>query len=173
MAARRVRCLTVVVPLVVLALCWGALPVRSQEKGAGSDSAGAKGGGAPVEQDLEALQGRWERPLKGEDRDSSHGAARAVKEVKGNRETVTYYDDAGKAVYATTADFKLELSGRVKLYTFSNLKVTVGQDKGGGADKPISYIYRVEGDRYYEGHGMLVDSPAGSTPGVSRWQRAK
>ena len=171
MRTRRIS-LTLAASVLVVALCWSALPVRSQD--AGSTAPGAAAKAPSVEQDLEALQGRWERKLVGEDRDARHGAAKAVKEVKGNVETVTYFDDAGKPVHATTADFKLELSGRVKLYTFSNLKVTVGEDKGGdGSGKPLSYIYRVEGDRYYEGHGMLVDSPAGSTPSVFFWNRAK
>ena len=177
MAARRrsTRHVTVAASLVVLALAWAALPARSQEDAdATSAAAGAKGaaGATTVEQDLKALQGRWERPMSGDD-DAQHGAARVEKEVKGNRETVTYYDDAGKVVFATTADFKLEASGRVRLYTFSNLKVTQGQDKGGASDRPLSYIYRVEGDLYHEAHGLLTDSPAGSTPSVVRWERKK
>lgn len=170
MTPRITRPLTVALSLAVLALCWAAMPARSQDAPA---AGGVKG--TTAAQDLKALQGRWERPLSGED-DAAKGAARVVKEVKGNRETVTYYDDAGKAVRVTTADFKLETSGRVKLYTFSNLKVTEGQDSGdagGGADRALSYLYRVEGDLYYEVHGLLIDSPAGSSPSVVRWERAK
>ena len=153
--------------LVLAATCWLAAPAESQEGKAAAP-------GATVEQDLEALQGRWERKITGGDDNARKGEARAVKEVKGSQETVTYYDDAGKPVRATTADFKLERSGRVKLYTFANLKVTLGDDKGdAGASQPISYIYRVDGDVYHEAHGLLVDSPAGSTPFVARWDRAK
>ena len=162
-----VRRATVLVGLVLGATCWIALPARSQEDA-------PPGKARSVEQDLEALQGRWERKLLGGDQSARKGEARAVKEIKGNKETVTYYDDAGKPVRATTADFKLEQSGRVRLYTFSNLKVTVGEDQGdAGSKKPLSYIYRVEGDAYHEGHGFLVDSPAGSRPSVARWERAK
>lgn len=170
MLTRNIRPVTIALSLAVMALWWWAAPVRSQEDGA---AAAAKG--TTVEQDLQALQGRWERPLSGADGDEdAHGAARAVKEIKGNGETVTYYDDAGKAVHATAADFELEASGRVKLYTFSNLKVTQGKEKGaGGSDRPLSYIYRVEGDLYHEAHGLLINSPAGSNPSVVRWERAK
>ena len=162
-----VRRATVAVGLVLVAACWTALPARSQDEASAPKS-------RSLEQDLEALQGRWERKLLGEDQSARKGEARAVKEIKGNKETVTYYDDAAKAVRATAADFKLEQSGRVRLYTFSNLKVTLGEDKGdSGSKQPLSYIYRVEGDAYHEGHGFLVDSPAGSKPSVARWDRAK
>jgi hypothetical protein len=173
MAPRNIRSLTTALSLAAIALCWVAVPARSQDApAAGAPASSAKGTTTPA-QDLKALQGRWERPLLGDD--DAHGAARVVKEVKGNRETVTYYDDAGKAVRATTADFKLEASGRVKLYTFSNLKVTQGEDTGddGAAGRSLSYLYRVEGDLYFEAHGLLTDSPAGSTPSVVRWERAK
>jgi hypothetical protein len=157
----------VAVALVIAAACRVAAPARSQEEPPPTKS-------RTVVQDLESLQGRWERKLPGGDDSARKGEARAVKEIKGNKETVTYYDDAGKAVRATTADFELEQSGRVRLYTFSNLKVTLGDDKGDtGLNKPLSYIYRVEGDTYHEGHGLLTDSPAGSKPSVARWDRAK
>lgn len=175
MVPRNIRSLTVALSLAALALGWAAVPARSQDDGAAAaapPTSSAKGAATPA-QDLKALQGRWERPLSGDD--DAKGTARVVKEVKGDRETVTYYDDAGKAVRATTADFKLEASGRVKLYTFSNLKVTQGEDTGdgGAATRVLSYLYRVEGDLYFEAHGLLSDSPAGSTPSVVRWERAK
>src|SRR3712207_291901 len=69
--------------------------------------------------DHKALQGKWERPLTSGDPDA-HGASRAVKEIAGAREKVTYYSDAGEAVYATTADFSLRQSRPVKLYEYSD-----------------------------------------------------
>ena len=123
--------------------------------------------------DAKALHGRWQRKLVPKDVDA-HGGSRAVKEISGNRETVTYFDESGQAVYATTADFKLAQAGPVKIYTYANLKVT--QAKEGGTEPPegnVSYIYKVEGDQYYEAHGLLTTSPAGSKPRVVEWQRLK
>lgn len=126
------------------------------------------------QQDLKALQGRWERTLAGDELDGHKGAAKAIKEIAGNKESVSYLNDAGEAVYASTADFKLETAGRVKLYTFSNFKVTKGKSQGGDPPKgAVSYIYRVEGDLYHEAHGLLIDSPAGSKPIVVTWKRIK
>ena len=148
------------------------LPVRSQDSGNKGPGAATGGGPTTPEQDLKALQGRWERALAGDD--DARGAAKAVKEIAGNRETVSYLNDAGEAVYATTAEFALETAGRVKLYTYSNLKVTKGKEEGGEAPKgAVSYIYRVGGDVYHEAHGLLVDSPAGSKPTVVTWKRVK
>src|SRR5687768_9243534 len=119
-----------------------------------------------TDQDLKGLQGRWERAIAADDDGTTHGgAAKALKEIKGDRETVKYMNEAGDVVYATTADFKLESAGRVKLYTFSNFKVTQGKSAGGDEPKGlVSYIYRVEGDVYHEAHGLLTDSPAGAKP---------
>jgi hypothetical protein len=143
--------------LIAAAICVAALSIAAV---------------AASKDDREQLQGRWERSLK-EDADA-HGAAKAIKEIAGDRETVNYVNDKGEVVYATRADFKLETAGRVKLYTFSNLKVTKGTEQGGDARKSaVSYIYRVEGDLYHEAHGLLIDSPAGSTPNVVTWKRAK
>lgn len=129
-----------------------------------------------TDQDLKSLQGRWERAIAPDDAgENKHGgAAKAVKEIKGNAETVRYVNDAGDVVYATSADLKLEQSGRAKLYTFSNFKVTQGKWAGGDPPKgAVSYIYRVDGDVYHEAHGLLVDSPAGAKPAVVTWKRMK
>src|SRR5687767_11076745 len=94
--------------------------------------------------ELKGLQGRWECSL-GEDH--PRGVTRAVKHVTGNSETVTYYDKAGKVVYATAADFDVEARGTVRLFTYWNLRLTQGGDN---APKPAegrrSYIFRVDGD---------------------------
>lgn len=160
--------------IVVAGLALGAaaaLPAWSQD--AAKPAAGSRA--ASADDDRKRLEGRWERTLTDADTDNAPGAAKAVKEVAGNRETVTYLDAKGEPVYATTADFTLELSGRVKLYTYSNLKVTKGKDaRGGNAPTgAVSYIYRVDGDLYHEAHGLLVDSPEGSKPVVVMWKRAK
>jgi hypothetical protein len=130
------------------------------------DPASAKG-------DHKALQGKWERPLTSGDPES-HGGSRAVKEVSGSREKVTYFNDAGEAVYVTTADFKVEGRPPVRLYVYSNFKIEKGKPKGSEPpEEPVAYIYRVDGDLYHEGHGLLDTSPPGSNPVVVTWKRVK
>jgi hypothetical protein len=161
MTVRSLAFATVLVAMLALLL---APTARSEDRTAGP---GHK------DDDVKTLQGRWQRKLVPKDVDA-HGGSRAVKAISGDRETVTYFDESGQSVYATTADFKLEQAGPVKIYTYSNLKVT--QAKEGGTEAPqgnVSYIYRVEGDQYYEAHGLLTTSPAGSKPRVVEWQRLK
>jgi hypothetical protein len=151
--------------LLIVTVALMLTPVaRSEEKATG---------GAGHDDEVKSLQGRWQRKLAPKDVDA-HGGSRAVKAISGNRETVTYFDESGRAVYATTADFNLEESGPVKIYTYSNFKIT--QAKDGGTQAPagnVSYIYKLEGDQYYEAHGLLTTSPAGSKPRVVEWRRLK
>jgi hypothetical protein len=167
----------VVVRRILVALSLTVVGAGCAAAGGGTRSDGAAAAAATgrvttTDEDLKSLQGRWERPMA-DDVDGTRGASRVVKEVRGDHETVTYYDDAGKPVHATTADFKLQRAGRVKLYTFSNLKVTLGRDRGGPPRRPLTYIYRLDGDVYYEGHGLLADAPEDATPNVVRWERVK
>jgi hypothetical protein len=157
------------VPGVALGLALvAALAGRPAERPAADPSSATSS-----DDDRQALQSRWERKLTSGDPDA-HGAARAVKEISNARERVTYFDAAGQAVYETTADFTLEHPRPVKLYTYSDFKVVKGEQKGADAPKgAVSYIYRVEGDLYYEAHGLLDTSPPNSKPVVVTWKRVK
>jgi hypothetical protein len=122
--------------------------------------------------DHKALQGKWERKLTSGDADA-HGGSRAVKEISGARERVTYYNDAGEPVHVTTADFSLEDRGLVRTYTYTDFKVEKGKPEQDAPKGPVSYIYRVDGDLYHEAHGLLTTSPQGSKPVVVTWKRTK
>src|SRR5688572_31858037 len=63
------------------------------------------------------VQGRWERE-EPEGSDASY--KRATKEVKGNQETVTYFDADGKVVRQHKVDFKLSKAGDVTIFTYTN-----------------------------------------------------
>ena len=76
------------------------------------------------------------------------------KIVTENSEVVSYTDEEGKVLRKHKADFKLELSGRVRLFTYFNLRVEEG--KGEVQTGESSYIYRVDADTFTEVHGMLV-----------------
>ena len=100
-----------------------------------------KTSGAGHDDDVKALQGRWQRKLVSKDVDA-HGGSRAVKEISGNHET--YFDESGQAVYSTPADFKLEQAVPVKIYTYSNLKVTQAKERETEAPEGnVSYVYTI------------------------------
>src|SRR3712207_1052343 len=58
--------------------------------------------------DLATVQGTWEREMGLE---QNMPYRRMVKQITGNRETVTYYGADGEVVRAHTVDFKLERRG--------------------------------------------------------------
>ena len=107
-----------------------------------------------LEEDLKALQGTWERTqvLPGQPGPQS---GRVVKEVKGNRETVTSYDGSGAETYAHTVEFRLQREGNVRVFTFFNREVIAGPAKGQKVAEPASYLYRLRGDTFEEVWGFL------------------
>ena len=98
------------------------------------------------------VQGRWERE-EPEGSDASY--KRATKEVKGNQETVTYFDADGKVVRQHKVDFKLSKAGDVTIFTYTNWEATEGPQKGTKMPGPVSYIYRVSDKQFREAWGLL------------------
>src|SRR5437868_1742693 len=78
--------------------------------------------------ELSALQGQWQRELTAADTDA--GLRRVVKEIKGNKETVTFYGEGDKVLRRHTVDFKLEKRGDLHVFTYSNMEITEGEGKG-------------------------------------------
>ena len=127
-----------------------------------------------VEDDLQLLQGTWERTrvLPGQPGPPGPQEGRVVKGVKGNRETVTTYDKEGKQTYAHSVEFRLERQGNVRVFTFFNREVTAGPSKGQKVAEPASYIYRLRGDTLEEVWGFL---PGQETRELlaAKWRRVR
>jgi hypothetical protein len=118
-----------------------------------------RGGGDPLKKDAEALQGRWERVLTTDTNNALGKAKRAVKEIKGNRETVTWYGDNDEVIRCHRVTFKLSESGKVRVFTYSDMEV---RDETGNWTKVAatgSYVYRIDNDQFYEANGFLQDNP--------------
>lgn len=108
-----------------------------------------------LEKDRKNLQGVWER-------------GRQVKVIKGNLETLTNLDGTGKVKHRHTVEFKLEKSGEVKIFTFG----PVGKldDK----KQTISYVYRLDGDIFYDVPGLIPTRRSYSeTPAIYEWYRRR
>lgn len=130
------RCRSMLLPvLFILAACVGSTTLAQ---------------GTP--DDLLKVQGRWERDLFGL---AGQRTGRAVKDISGNHETITLYDLEDHITHRHKVEFKLEMAGAVKLFTFKNLEVTDGVDKGRKTPGPISYIYRVDAKQFVEAWGFL------------------
>jgi hypothetical protein len=103
--------------------------------------------------DLAAVQGKWESRDK---QILASAAVRTIKEIKGAKEVITYFGPQDEILRVHSADFTLERSGRVRIFTWSHMEVLEGEGKGKKVEGPSSYIYRVHGDQLVEVGGMLI-----------------
>ena len=123
----------------------------------------------PTSDDMAKVQGRWTRDVFGP---AGEKTGRAVKEITGNHETITLYDLEDRITHRHKVEFKLEMAGQVKLFTFTNLEVTDGTDKGRKTPGPISYIYRVDARQFVEAWGFLPGQENHPAE-LYTWSRAK
>ena len=112
------------------------------------------------------VQGKWVRTVT-----TPSGTFRILKEHTGNKTTVTIMDADGRVVEAKKSEFRLENSGKVRIFTFFNNVITAGPQKGRTDNEPHSYIYRVAGDTFVEVNGLLIGDDA--APVAFTWERVK
>src|SRR4051794_7645250 len=74
-----------------------------------------------LKDDLAKVQGKWSSV-----RTEGGMTLRTTKEIKGNKEKITIADEDGAVLYAHENEFKLEKSGRARLFTYFNLRITEG-----------------------------------------------
>jgi hypothetical protein len=118
--------------------------------------------------DLNALQGNWEQLP--EDGPAATPGQRVVKQVSGDSETVTTYDESGGVVHGQTAKFRLGRSGQVPTYTFYDRKITTGSQTGRSVSAPSTFVYRLRGDEFHEVWGLLPGQEERELV-VKRWKR--
>ena len=119
--------------------------------------------------ELDSVQGEWERELTPED--IKQGLRKAVKEIKGSKETVTFYGEDNKILRKHRVDFKLEKNGDIRVFTYSNMEVIDGEGKGARNPDSFSYVYRVYNDRFFEVAGLLPGEEGPVT--VFSWKKLK
>lgn len=114
-----------------------------------------------------SVEGKWERRQK----DGSGSALRIVKEHKDRQTILTQYNENGDVVHQHKSQFELRKTDEVRIFTYSNIDVTHGPNKGQKYAGPFSYAYRIEGDSFYEFLGVLLGDPR--PPAVVTWTRVK
>ena len=117
--------------------------------------------------ELQRVAGRYERYFQ----NAAGLLFRSVKEERDGRSMVTTYDDVGNIVEAHTAEFKLEKRGPVNVFSFFNLTVIAGPNKGLTQPATSSFIYRVDDKQFAEVWGMLEGDTA--PPYMLVWRRLK
>jgi hypothetical protein len=122
-----------------------------------------------IKKDLEALQGRWERVMT-TDTSLLGKAKRAVREVKGDQETVTWYGDKDQVIRSHRVTFHLSESGKVRVFTWTDMEVLEGLGKGLKPPLTGSDVYRLNSGVLYEASGF-VDG-AGYVE-FAKWKKAE
>jgi len=130
-------------------------------------AANSAAGDEEADAEILRLQGRYERTFQND----AGTTFRAVRELVGNQETITTYDDEDNVVAAQTASVKVEKRGSVRVFSFFNLLVTAGQAKGRQQLETRSYLYRANDDRFVEAWGLLEGDSG--PPGMWVWKRVK
>src|SRR5262245_28493334 len=126
------------------------------------------GGADEIDGTLKKVEGRYERFV----RNPAGTTFRVIKEeLEGGQSIVTTYDDVGNVVVAHTSTYKVEKRGPVLVFSFFNLVVTAGPNKGLTDPATNSYIYRVDDDSFTEVWGMLEGDP--NPPQMIVWKRIK
>ena len=120
-----------------------------------------------VDREMAKLQGTWELTRR-----VSNRTVRSIKVINGNKTTLTRYTEDGEVFWAHTSEFRLTITGRVRIFTFFNLEVTAGPSKGAKTEQPSSFIFRVDDDSLAEARGLLVDQGEEEL-GMVIWKRVK
>jgi biopolymer transport protein ExbD len=133
--------------LGLMLLAAGATTVRAdEEKQPAENEPRTSENDAELKEDLKKLQGTWElyhgNELKGPPN------TRSVKIIEGNTETMQRYNLQGNMVREWQVEFILQKDGDLKVFTF----YPVGGKPGQGA----SFLYRIQGDRFYDVPGMFT-----------------
>jgi uncharacterized protein (TIGR03067 family) len=110
-----------------------------------------------AEADLKTVQGLWERE---EPADSKASYRRATKDIRGNKETLTYYDAGGNIVRRHNVEFAVSRMGDVKVFTYRQMEITDGPEKGTKNPGPVSYVYWANDKYFREVWGFLPGQEA-------------
>lgn len=96
--------------------------------------------------DLRQIQGTWELYHGNEHNGAPN--THSVKTIKGNVETLRRYSMQGKLVRQHSVEFILEKDGDFKIFTFYPV--------GGEPEQGYSFLYRVQGDRFFDVPGLFA-----------------
>jgi hypothetical protein len=103
------------------------------------------------EEDYQILQGKWVR----NDQDSKGSPLRVEQVFSKTISKVSIYDRNGKLLHSHQAKFRLQRMFDVCLFTYFDLEVLEGPNKGRQQKKPVTFVYRVRDSRFIQVEGIL------------------
>lgn len=124
-----------------------------------------------VASNLPKLQGVWEGKILIPE--STGKLARMTKEINGNNEVVTYFDEENNVLRKHHNQFRLSKNDNSDVWTFFNGEILEGPKKGEKFSGPGSYIYRLTENNIHEIHGFRNVSANAGQPVVIVWTRSK
>lgn len=114
----------------------------------------------------EQIKGEWVSY-----RDTPNGRYMTIKEHTGDITLLTTYDPNQVAVYSHRSEYRIDDSGNVNIFRYRNQTVLVGPNAGAKDKRDKAYLFRIEGDRFIEVHGMMKGDQG--MPSLKVWTRLK
>jgi hypothetical protein len=114
----------------------------------------------------EKIKGKWVLY-----RETPQGRFMTIKIHNGSESIITTYDPSLKEVYAHRSDYIIDASGPANVFTYHNKKVLVGKGAGTVVPEHVSYLFRLDGERFLEVHGMMKNDTR--KPSMTVWERLK
>lgn len=104
-------------------------------------------------------------------RNTPSGRYMTIKDHRDDHTVVTTYDANKNPVACHRSDYDIDASGPAPVFRYRNKVVLLGPSAGAKDERESAYILRVEGDRFYEVHGMLPSDRG--EPSLIIWERLK
>ncbi|MGI9470961.1 MAG: hypothetical protein ACR2NZ_05490 [Rubripirellula sp.] len=114
----------------------------------------------------EQVKGKWVLY-----RETPNGRFTTIKVHNGTESIVTSYDPNMNEVYSHRSEYTVDETGAACVFTYRNQKVLVGKDAGAVVPGPFSYLFRIDGERFLEVHGMMKGDKR--NPSLTVWERLK
>lgn len=105
------------------------------------------------EEDYQAVEGKWTR----NDKDGNGAPLRIEQELSEKVSKFRVYDASGRVIHAHQAKFRLQRMSDANLFTYYDLEVLAGPNKGKLQKAPRSFIYRVKENQFIQVEGVLKD----------------
>jgi hypothetical protein len=115
-----------------------------------------------------------EERIKGEwvlYRETPRGRYMTIKDHRGDHTVVTTYDPRHNPIQSHRSDYSIDVSGTIPIFRYRNKLILDGPNAGAKDERESAYILRVDGNRFYEVHGMLPGDRG--TPSMIIWERLK
>lgn len=114
----------------------------------------------------EQILGKWVQY-----RDTKQGRVKLIKDHRGDYTILTVYGPTGQRLYSHRSEYEVDGSGSVNVFRYRNKVILTGPNEGEKDPKESAYIFRIEGDRFLELHGMLRADQG--KPSMIIWERLK